>query len=133
MTNNITIDKKYAKLIANETLNWCINKFGNPLKTCSPILKVSYNRAIKNRYGVYFERVIEVYPLVCENEKTMVRAIIHEFRHFLQMPKLRDMSKYYKLSETHNYSEHPLEIDAFDFEKKNYQKCLRYLKRKKLI
>jgi len=25
------MDKKQAKIIANETFNWCIKKFGNPL------------------------------------------------------------------------------------------------------
>lgn len=127
------MDKKTAKIIAKETFEWCLNKFGNPLKTVKPSIKVSYNKANKRNYGYYNSRVIYVFPLVCETERLIIRTVIHEYRHFLQMPKISNMSQYSKLSEEYSYDNHPLEIDARQFESEYYPKCRTYLKRKGII
>jgi len=127
------MDKKQAKIIANETFNWCIKKFGNPLKTLKPSLKISFIKSNKCNYGLYNSRVITVFPLVCETERLIIRTVIHEYRHFLQMPKISNMSQYSKLCEEYDYENHPLEIDAREFEQLHYKSCRAYLKRKGII
>ena len=69
----------------------------------------------------------------CGNEKIVILTVLHEFRHFLQMPKIHNMSQYYKLFEKYNYENHPLEIDAIKFQKEHYSACRRTLKRKGVI
>jgi hypothetical protein len=49
------------------------------------------------------------------------------------MPKLANMSQYYKLCEKYDYENHPLEIDAINFQKKYYSSCRRSLKRKGVL
>jgi hypothetical protein len=127
------LTKQQCREIAKETFLWCINKFGNPLKTLEPSLKVSFNKSNKYNYGLYYNRVISVFPLVCETERLIIRTVIHEYRHFLQMPKMSNMSQYSKLCEEFDYENHPLEIDAREFEKLHYPKCRAYLKRKGVI
>jgi hypothetical protein len=133
METGKTLTKQQCREIAKQTFVWCLNKFGNPLKTLEPSLKVSFNKSNKCNYGLYDTRVITVFPLVCETETQIIRTVIHEYRHFLQMPKISNMSQYSKLCEEFNYENHPLEIDAREFEKLHYSKCRAYLKRKGVI
>jgi hypothetical protein len=130
-TNIITREKSIE--IAKVTFDWCLSKFGNPLKTLEPKLNVSFDRRVKNYYGNYSDRVVSVFPIVCGDERTIILTVLHEFRHFLQMPKIHNMSQYYKLFEKYNYENHPLEIDAIKFQKEHYSSCRRTLKRKGVI
>jgi hypothetical protein len=129
----MNIDKKHARIIAKETFNWCLNKFGNPLKTLEPKIKVSFIKSNTDYYGLYNSRLITVFPNVCKNERLIIKTVLHEYRHFLQMPKINNMSQYSKLSKEYDYENHPLEIDAVNFEKEHYKSCRAFLKRKGII
>lgn len=119
--------------VAEETFKWCLKKFGNPLKTKTPSLIVNHDRRFKKNCGEYYERILTIYTNVCTTNTLVIKTVIHEYRHFLQMPRKGDMSKYEKMALRYNYNENPLEIDAFSFEKLNYTKCKKYLKRKGVI
>ena len=133
MITNNNLTREQSIKIAESTFNWCLTKFGNPLKTAGPRLNVSFDKRIKRYYGHYHNRVISVFPNVCGNERIIILTVIHEFRHFLQMPKLSNISQYYKLCEKYDYENHPLEVDAINFQNKNYLSCRRSLKRKGVL
>jgi hypothetical protein len=132
MKNDI-ITRERATEIAKSTFDWCLYKFGNPLKTLEPKLNVSFDRRVKKYYGHYNSRVISVFPIVCGSERVIILTVLHEFRHFLQMPKIHNMSQYYKLWEKYDYENHPLEIDAIKFQNEHYSFCRRSLKRKGVL
>jgi hypothetical protein len=124
--------EKYIE-ICIETFKWCLNKFGSPDKTITPKLKVSFDKRVKKSYGSYLNGVITVYPNICKTNKLLIRTILHEYRHFLQMPKDTNMEIYYALSRNFKYIEHPFEVDSGVFEKKHYKNCKRHLKKMNII
>jgi hypothetical protein len=121
------------KKIVELTYEWCCNKFGSPLKTKQyPALEIIANR--NSRYsGEYSERVITINTALCKTRSSLIRVVIHEYTHFLQMPKLPDMKKYHDLFSIHGYGEHPMEIEAFNMELKHFRNCFKYLKRRKVF
>ena len=133
MITNNNLTREQSIKIAESTFNWCLTKFGNPLKTAGPRLNVSFDKRIKRYYGHYHNRVISVFPNVCGNERIIILTVIHEFRHFLQMPKLSNISQYYKLCKKYDYENHPLEVDAINFQNEHYSSCRRSLKRKGVL
>ena len=124
--------EKYSE-ICNETFNWCLYNFGSTDKKVIPKLKISYDKRVKNSYGSYLNGVITIYPNVCKKTKLLIKTILHEYRHFLQMPNDNDIEIYNILSKKFKYIEHPFEIDSIAFEKKYYKFCKRHLKNKKII
>lgn len=124
-----TLTSENIVSICTETLNWCLDNFGAPDKTMKPNLKISYDKRVKRFYGSYLNGLITVYPNVCKTPKLLIRTILHEYRHFLQMPNNNTMEIYYTLSETFKYVEHPFEIDSDVFEEKHYDNCKKHLKK----
>lgn len=117
--------------ICNETFKWCLNKFGSPNKDIMPSIKISFDKRVTRSYGSYINGLITIYPNVCGTIIFIIKTILHEYRHFLQMPT--SMEIYYTFSENFKYIEHPLEIDSSVFEKKYYRNCKRYLKNKGVL
>ena len=119
------------KQIVEATYEWCVNKFGSPLKSgIVPDLEISKNYRFKDVQGEYSERLITIYAHNCKSISGLIRVVIHEYTHFLQMPKMNDMSKYHKLSEKFSYESHPMEIEAYAAEKIWNRKSLYYLRKK---
>lgn len=133
MKNTKTLTPEESIKIAEATMEWCLKKFGNPLKTHTPSLKVSFDRRVKNNYGEYYNKVVKVYPNVCETSNRIIRTVIHEYCHFLQMPKLHNLSRYSKLYKKYGYDNHPFEIEARLYEKIYYSSCRSSLKRNGVI
>ena len=133
MKNDKILTKKESKDLAKATMDWCLNKFGNPLKTLNPSLKVSFNKRNVRNYGLYYNRTVIVFPNVCQTRTRIIKTVIHEYCHFLQMPKLSNLSRYSKLYDKYGYYEHPLEIEARNFENEHYRSCWNSLKRKGVI
>lgn len=126
---------KNSKQIAQEAFEWCVKKFGSPMRNKSvPELIISYERS-SDCYGYYASatKEIVVYPFEIPSKSMMVRVIIHEYTHFLQMPKVRDHSKYNKLNKIHGYDGNPLEHEAYDNELKYYRSCYAYLKKRGVV
>jgi uncharacterized protein YbgA (DUF1722 family) len=121
-------------LIIEKTYEWCVNKFGSPLKSgITPDLEISKNYRFKDFQGEYSERLITIYAHNCKSISGLIRVVIHEYTHFLQMPKINDTRKYSKLSDKFSYESHPMEIEAFESELKHYRTCYAYLKRNGVI
>lgn len=125
--NSRQLNRVKSIRVANAAFEWCVNNFGNPLKSKKPILKVSFDNRVKNYYGYYYERVIKVHPHICRTYKDIVKTVIHEYCHFLQMPKVTDGPKYDKLYNTFGYYEHPYEIEARHYETKYCDPCYKTL------
>jgi hypothetical protein len=122
------------KQIVEATYEWCVNKFGSPLKSgIVPDLEVSKNYRFKEFQGEYSERLITIYAHNCKSVSGLIRVVIHEYTHFLQMPKINDMSKYEKLCKKFSYETHPMEIEAYESELKHFRNCLKYLQRRNVI
>jgi hypothetical protein len=126
---DIILSRENIISICTETLNWCLEHFGASDNNMKPTLKISYDKRVKRIYGSYLLGIITVYPNVCITPKLLIRTILHEYRHFLQMPNNNTMELYYTLSEQFNYVEHPLEIDSDVFEEKHYDSCKKHLKK----
>ena len=128
---NKKIPFKNAKQIAEEAFIWCVKKFGSPIKTKEvPELIVSYERS-SDCYGYYVSatKEIVVFPFEIPSKTMLVRVLIHEYTHFLQMPKVRDHSKYNKLNKMYGYDGNPLEVEAYQAELKYYRSCYSHLKK----
>jgi hypothetical protein len=121
-------------LIVEKTYEWCVNKFGSPLKSgIVPDLEISKNYRFKEFQGEYSDRLITIYAHNCKSISGLIRVVIHEYTHFLQMPKMNDMSKYEKLCKKFSYETHPMEIEAYESELKHFRNCLKYLQRRNVI
>jgi hypothetical protein len=116
--------------VAELAFKWCQLKWGSPLKTKDCDLVISYDRRYKRYYGSYVNRVIKVFPLNCKTKKDIIKTIIHEYCHFLQMPSLPDNRIYCKLDEEWGYDLNPFEVQAREFENKYYKKCKKFIKDK---
>jgi hypothetical protein len=122
-----------AKVIAEATFEWCLKEFGSPIEDITPKLKISYDKRVRKLFGGYENQIITVYPHVCKTKKDLIRTILHEYRHFMQMPNKKDIDVYWNLDKNFDYKEHPFEIDSLVFEKKQYRRCKTYLKSKNLF
>jgi hypothetical protein len=67
----------------------------------------------------FINNEIQVYWKNIENEESLIRSIIHEYKHYLQSPAW--MARYYK--QGYSYSDHPYEIEAYK-EEENWNKFL---------
>jgi len=117
------MDIKTQVEIAKNAFIWCINEFGSPIKSL-PKLTVKTDKRIRKKYGQYINKEITIYLSTCKTKSKIVRTIIHEYTHFLQMPKAKDIKVYYKLLETFEYDKHPFELQARMYEKEYYNKCI---------
>ena len=121
--NKSKYNVKKASKIAKLAYQWCENRFGHPLKTEMCEFKVSQDKRVKHMMGEYMDRVMKVYVFNCSTYADIIKTVIHEYTHYLQMPKLTDNSKYYKLDEKYGYHDNPYEIEARDAEEKYYKAC----------
>ena len=120
--------KEYNKL-GKMALEWCIENLGNPLKTITPALNVSYDKRVKRMYGHYWQQTITVYPNVCISDLKFISTIIHEYAHYLQFSKISNMKQYHKLTQKFGYNNNPFEVEAREFEKKYLTSCMDYIEK----
>jgi len=134
-TKNKKLPVKNAKRIIEETFNWCVNKFGTPLKNGElPDLNISYVR--NSDCFAYFcsvDREMTIYPFMIDSKSMLIRSVIHEYTHFLQMPNKKNYQKYTKLEKNFGYDNNPLEVEAYKAELKYYRTCYSYLKNNGIV
>jgi hypothetical protein len=119
--------KQELREVVEQTFQWCVNKFGSPLKSGEvPKLRVRFTGS-KNLCGFYRKRELFVFPNNVTSLYELIATVVHEYTHFLQMPKLNDMSKYYRLYKVDGYY-NEFEIEAFNAEKKYTKKVMKHLK-----
>ena len=124
-------DKKSA-LIAEETFKWCCEYLGTPLKKY-PKLTLNTDKRYSRKYGEYQNKEIVVFMNTCKGRKDIIGTIIHEYTHFLQMPRKKDINKYHKLLEIHRYKDHPFEVEAEEFAKLYHSQVLEHFRKKGII
>ena len=125
--NKSKYNVKKASKIAKLSYQWCENRFGHPLKTVICNFKVSQDKRVKHMLGEYMDRDIKIYIENCRSYSEVIRTVIHEYTHYLQMPKLTDNRKYYKLDEKHGYINNPMEVEARDAEDNYIGTCRGYV------
>lgn len=123
---------KKSALIAEEVFEWCCRHLGTPIKKY-PKLVINTDKRYKQKYGEYENREITVFINTCRHRKDIIGTIIHEYTHFLQMPRKRDIDKYHRLSEHHRYDTHPFEIEAEEYARFFTEPCLKNLQKKGII
>jgi Zn-dependent peptidase ImmA (M78 family) len=82
-----------------------------PTKTL-PKIYLSDDKRFKTKYGDYQNKLITVYLNTCNTKKRIIETVLHEYCHFLQMPKNSDMVKYQYYSLFYDYHYHPLELEV---------------------
>lgn len=118
--------KQELRQVVKQTLQWCVDNFGSPLKSGEvPKVRVRFT-GNKGLCGYYRKRELYVFPHNLTSLKDLVSTVVHEYTHFLQMPKLNDMSKYYRLYEVDGY-DNQFEREAFAAEKKYTKKVMKHL------
>jgi len=119
--------------VAERCFDWCKSKFGSPIsgnsKKVYPNLILDGDRRRKKLYGQYSPTEIKVFLNVCKTKKEIVSTIIHEYTHFLQMPK--SIKPYHKIQDKFEYFDNPFEKEAILAETKFTKKCLKQIKNKK--
>lgn len=134
-TKNKKLPVKNAKRIIEESFNWCVNKFGTPLKNGElPNLNILYVR--NSDCFAYFcsvDREITIHPFMIDSKSMLIRCVIHEYTHFLQMPHRKNYQKYTKLEKSFGYDNNPLEVEAYEAELKYYRTCYSHLKRNGIV
>lgn len=68
---------------------------------------------------IYQDNEIVIYWKNIKDEESLIRSILHEYKHYLQSPTW--MKRYYK--QGYSYSDHPYEIAAYA-EEENWNKFL---------
>lgn len=71
----------------------------------------------------YLNNEIQIYWKNIKDEETLVRCILHEYKHYLQSPSW--MKRYYK--QGYEYSDHPYEIEAYKEEENWYKFIIKRL------
>jgi hypothetical protein len=89
-----------------------------------PKLIVKKGKRVRKKYGQYINKEITIYLSTCNTQTKIVKTIIHEYTHFLQMPKAKDIKVYSKLLDTFEYDKHPFELQAQMYERMYYRKCI---------
>lgn len=126
-------DKQDAINISTATFEWCKRFF--PVKDTHFNVKiiVSFDRRVKRMYGQYSNGVIIVYPLLCGTKNMLIKTILHEYKHFIQMPYTNSINNYLILEAHFDYKSNPYEIEANNFADDQYKRCYASLKRKKVL
>lgn len=125
--NTRSYNVRRARKIAKLAYAWCESNFGHPLKTVSANFKVSDDRRVSNLTGYYLDRDIVIYVRNCRSYADVIRTVIHEYTHYLQMPKMTDNSKYCRMDKIYGYDNNPFEVEAVENEKKYYQVCKNFI------
>ena len=124
-TNTSTLTRTALRLIAKETIMYCMQTLGT--KSSKPIPTVSIiKRGGSLRYGQYdpANNRIQIHYNVCGTVQMLIQTIIHEYTHYTQ-----NMMKYPILYSLYGYEKHPQEVEARTNEKL-YSPCWKQIKDK---
>jgi hypothetical protein len=126
-------EKKKKSVVTRSTaykiLWWCISEYGRS-KLNGPYPYLEYRKADYYNgedYGYYdeIEGMIFINKEAHLTLEDLVKTIIHEYTHYVK----HSMHEYKILSKYLSHHRNPLEIDARKIEKRDYKKCLRFLKK----
>ena len=124
-TETSTLSRAALRLIAKETIQYCVATLG--VKRSLPLPTVSViKRGGSRRYGQYNVTMnhIQIHHNICGDVKTLIQTIIHEYTHYTQ-----NLKRYHVLYSQFGYDKHPQEVEARNSEKL-YSPCWKQIKKK---
>jgi hypothetical protein len=130
------MEQRNLKKISHLILEWCVNNLGKPNKKHDPLILTVSNisnfekHGLSEEKGVYdpIDTEITIYRYNLSSIEDLVKTVIHEYTHFLQMPNSRYCRMYDKYDDEHGYWDNPLEVEARNNENKYYVECMEFLK-----
>ena len=126
------MQEKKSNLVSRSTArkiyNWCVAEYGRS-KLNGRYPNIAFRKGedwMVNHFGHYDKEEQSIFLNKDANLtlEALVRTIIHEYTHHVK----HSMREYDILAKYLSYDKHPLEIDARKVERRDYKKCLRYLK-----
>jgi|NOAtaT_6_FD_contig_31_6367365_length_1465_multi_4_in_0_out_0_2 hypothetical protein len=119
------LSKKDFKKVFKHAIFFCEQNLGLNRRKSEPLQVLWLNKETKQTYGWYdpVDNSIQI-NADCKTVSDLTKTLIHEWTHHLQ-PIL---SQYGKLYKKYGYANHPMEIEAYDAEKKWNRKMLAYLR-----
>jgi hypothetical protein len=119
------LSKSQLRKVLKNSITFCEQHLGINYRKSDPLQVVWSNKKTKQTYGWYdpVDNSIQI-SADCETVSDLTKTLIHEWTHHLQ-PIL---SKYEKLYKKYGYANHPMEIEAYNAEKKWNRKMLAYLR-----
>jgi hypothetical protein len=127
------MSKYKFKILSEAILQWCPFYLGYPFrKPYLPDLVVSFDKSAE--FSGEFdnaEKTIFIYYYQIRSVFDLVRTVIHEYTHYVQLYNIEEDRKYTRLEEKLGYWDHPFEIEA----RENEEKYMRHIynRIKKLI
>ena len=120
--------RNVSRATAYKILWWCISEYGRS-KLNGPYPYLEFKKAdeySQDDYGYYdeIEQVIFINKDMHNTLEDLVKTIIHEYTHYVK----HSMHEYKILSKYLSHHRNPLEIDARRIERRDYKKCLKFLK-----
>jgi hypothetical protein len=126
------IEVKKSKYVSKSTAYkiywWCISEYGRS-KLNGPYPYLEFKKLddySKDDYGYYdeVEKVIFINKNLHNTLEELVKTIIHEYTHYVK----HSMHEYKILAKYLSHHRNPLEVDARRIERRDYKKCLKFLK-----
>jgi hypothetical protein len=115
-------DLELATKIAKQAYLWCVDNLGTP-KNAKPC-KIRVDKTMYQKYkGYYCDGKMIVYLKICKSYSDVIRTVIHEYIHYLQLRNDSQYVKYHKYSKLLGYNNNPYELEARMGEKLHYQSC----------
>jgi hypothetical protein len=128
---NYALNVTKAKFI-NTVIDWCKENMDYPKHhKYYPTVEVKYNTRKEKYYGDYSSenRIIRIFINNHDSIEELVNTIIHEYTHYLQMPRDTNQLEYTKYNETKGYYNNPYEIDARKKAELYTPKCIKDLRK----
>jgi hypothetical protein len=133
-TKKYNFKKKYSINVTkvkfvNTVIDWCKENMEYPKHhKYYPTVEVKYyiNKKISGDYSSK-SRVIRIFINNHKSIDELVNTIIHEYTHYLQMPRDTNQLEYTKYNKTKGYYNNPYEIDAREKAEFYTPKCIKDL------
>ena len=119
------LSKRELRKVLKISIAFCEQHLGLNVRKSDPLQVIWLNSQTNEAYGWYDanDNTIQI-NADCKTVSDVTKTLIHEWTHHLQ-PIL---SKYSKLYKQYGYHDHPMEIEAYDAEKKWNRKLLAHLR-----
>lgn len=112
-------------IIPEKVIDFCELKFNSKER---PQVHFVFDKRYKTNYGKYEVGNIIIYPHNIPSIMLLVKTLIHEYVHHLQLNHHEKMDEYLMLLNEFGYEDHPQEIEANNIQQYYYKECMEYLK-----
>lgn len=127
-TKNYQLNTSKSNFV-KAVLSWALKNIPNPNKRNKiPGLEVSYSKP-KTKHGIYYSnsKSMCIYVNTHATLFELCDTILHEYKHYLDMPTQAHQKQYNTYTETVGYFENPFEIAAREFALQHRDKCMQDL------